>query len=156
MILTLVHDDPARWRQLMLDHLTSYADLGVFAAALDNFWPVLLFSAVILAVGRLAHWPAAHLSLPLLAWAWTMTRELIRSFDFHIPHAIFFVIHLLEGAIALVVVVALVGLAAIIQGPRSPGRADQISWVTALLAVATAIADWALMLTFILPWGEGP
>ena len=157
MILTFIQDDPMRWRRLVLDHLSSYVDLGVFAAVLDTFWPVLLFSAVVLTVGRLASWPAVHLSLPLLAWAWKMTWELQDLwFGGHIPQAIFFAVHFLEGAIALVLVVALVGLAALVQGPGSPGRIDRVSWVTALLAVATVIADWALVVIVIMPWGEGP
>ena len=146
--------EPTPWQRLVLDYLSSFEGGGAFVTAFEAHWPLLLFSAAVLAVGRFARWPDAHFSIPFLAWAYQMCRQLWWLFDPHVPEAIFFVAHLLEGAFALMLVLVLVAGAVAWRPAGSTTRVDRFSWLSGLLAVTTVIVDWTLVLVILVPWTE--
>jgi len=152
-MLAIPSTDTERWTQAVLDYLEAFESLGAFESALRTFWFAFLLSALILVVGRLAKWPQAHLALPFLAWALKMNQEQWHWWAVgHIPHATFFIAHFLEGAIALVIVLALVTLAVATSSSQPASRLDRMCGLSSLLAVTTVIVDWALMMLFIVPW----
>ncbi len=121
---------------------------------LEEFLPVVVFAVGVLAVGRLRDWPAAHLPLLLLGWAYQMTRTLESlEFNYEPYHPEIFLLPFLEGVVALVVVLCLVAVAVAIRSPRSRGRTGRVerySWISALLAIATVPLDWAYVSTLFL------
>lgn len=149
------YSDPNGSLEEAVQYAAEIVSPGFLLAALEEYSVTLFFSVSVLAIGRVANWPAAHFPVPILGWALKMTTAQLWLFDSHLlasGHIKTYLIRtLVEGVVALVAMLVLIGLAVVSRSPGRVERLDLFPWLSVLLAVSTVIVDWAFILLVVTP-----